>query len=195
MRSNNVRGSAGKAQIEKQQEHEQHVILNTLTAHTQPELTVCNCNSHKFSSILVFGFSAWTLPLTLPSMQPAHPAELSQRFATLALFKYLHDFRLLALLSFKMAATHSRTHTDVAKATKFHSLHLSVLWPIDIDCTTTRAAKGTATTRIRIGTTTATTGIATTTIAMLLLLVLLFLLLLLLQIWQAMGQQQQLRLK
>lgn len=162
--------------------------------HTHPELTVCNCNSHKFSSILVFGFSAWTLPLTLPSMHPAHPAELSQRFATLALFKYLHDFRLLALLSFKMAATHSRTHTDVAKATKFHSLHLSVLWPIDIDCTTTRAAKGTATTRIRIGTTTATTGIATTTIAML-LLVLLFLLLLLLQIWQAMGQQQQLRLK
>lgn len=159
--------------------------------HTHPELTVCNCNSHKFSSILVFGFSAWTLPLTLPSMHPAHPAELIQRFATLALFKYLHDFRLLALLSFKMAATHSRTHTDVAKATKFHSLHLSVLWPIDIDCTTTRAA--TATTRI--GTTTATRGIATTTMAMLLLLVLLFLLLLLLQIRQAMGQQQQLRLK
>lgn len=108
MGSNNTRGRAGKAQIEKQQEHEQHVILNTLTAHTHPELTVCNCNSHKFSSILVFGFSAWTLPLTLPSMHPAHPAELSQRFATLALFKYLHDFRLLALLSVKMAATHTQ---------------------------------------------------------------------------------------
>lgn len=78
------------------------------STHTQPELTVCNCNSHKFSSILVFGFSAWTLPLILPSMHPAHPAELSQRFATLALFKYLHDFRLLALLSFKMAATHTQ---------------------------------------------------------------------------------------
>lgn len=30
-------GRAGKAQIEKQQEHEQHVILNTLTAHTHTQ--------------------------------------------------------------------------------------------------------------------------------------------------------------
>lgn len=75
--------------------------------HTHTHTDNCKCNSNKFSSISVFGLcllSAFSHFLRSSSWKSA-------ALTTVAVFKYLHDFRLLAQLSFKMAVSHTHTHT------------------------------------------------------------------------------------
>lgn len=107
--------------------------------HTHTHTGNCKCNSNKFSSISVFGLcllSAFSHFLRSSSWKSA-------ALTTVAVFKYLHDFRLLAQLSFKMAVSHTHTHTheralalslanmDTQTYTNFRSTLLSAL--IDID--------------------------------------------------------------
>jgi len=107
--------------------HKTHTHTHTLSlsqqtdrqtdfTHTHTHTDNCKCNSNKFSSISVFGLcllSAFSHFLRSSSWKSA-------ALTTVAVFKYLHDFRLLAQLSFKMAVKHTHTHSTL-RATHTHT--------------------------------------------------------------------------